>query len=798
MGWPHSISTGDHHVFRKTLLAVALGLALPPAAYAVDTVGAPTGTTHNDATDAKAQAKTLGEISVVGSGESRQVQRVRPANQQVLPPGTSLQKVLNYLPGVNAQSIDALGLNEQSLTMSLRGFNATRLGYTLDGMPLGDSAYNNYNGLSINRALLSENFGGAELAEGIGNVGTPSTSNLGGTVAYLSSDPAKTMGGRVAQTFGSDNNVRTYARFDTGEYHGFSMYLSGARTTSDLWNNQTAYNRSYGQQFNAKAVYDFGAGRITAFADTSRISQADDLYMSKSELARGLGWNWGGYAPDWNKALSRAYCNTGSYNAKLCDASGPDQDADGAFTGGQIMRNDDLYYIAGDFFPSDSVNVHAQVYHHEDEGAGNNWNSGSWSNKGTPQQLPLIIRETLYTINRTGAILSAGWELGINRIEGGVWYEHNVSSASRYNFTNVTGPRNLSGFLGGQPDVGVFDQRTVWQTRQAYLQDTIKLFDERLTIEGGVKSPHVTSDAKALPGIAKTPIAPNSSSQFATGSLSASKAFLPSIGAHYQLGDGQEVFASFAKNIAMFQGGFKLGPQAVSQATWNAQTSPLKPEKSRSVEAGYRVVRDNFQASVALYKVRFDNRLLQYNPCDSRQPVGPTCGNRFYNVGGVNSRGLELTTLWTPGEHFSWYNSASFNRSTYASDYVQAGVLQHTRGKVQVDTPSKLFASVLTYTYGPWFATLQAKFTGVRYYTYTNDQSFGGYMTYDAGMGYDFGKVSFAKDVRLSFNVTNLSNKRYASNLDSSVFAPSDAKGSIYVFHASAPIQVFGTLDVRF
>nr|WP_254063245.1 TonB-dependent receptor [Rhodanobacter sp. L36] len=783
-------------VLNKSVLALAVCLALSSVLHATDTT-TPATTSAGDASSTSKDAKDLAAVSVVGSGESRQVQRVTPKSLAVLPPGTSLQKVLNYLPGVNAQSVDAMGLNEQSMTMSLRGFSSTQLGYTLDGMPLGDSSYNNYNGLSISRALIPENFGGAELAEGIGNLGTPSTSDLGGTVAYTSSNPDKTMGARITQTMGSDMTHRTYARFDTGDYHGFSMYLSGARTSQDLWNDQSAYNNSSEKQFNGKAVYDFDGGHITAFADTSRTSQADDFYLSKNELSRGLGYNWGGYAPDWSKALSRAYCNTGSFVASRCDSSGPDQDADGAFTGGQIMRNDDLYYIAGDFFPTDDLTVHAQVYHHEDAGTGNNWNSGTFSNKGTPEQLPVIIRETLYTINRTGAILSANWDIGVNHIEGGLWYEHNVSSASRYSFTDVTGPRSLSGFLSGQPDTGTFDQRTVWETKQAYLQDTIKLLDDKLSIDAGVKSPHVTSDAQALPGIAKTPISPSSSGQFATGSLRASKAFLPEAGVHYQLGDGQEIFGSYAKNIAMFQGGFKLGPQAVSQATWNAQTTPLVPQESRSLEAGYRVVQDTFQASAALYKVAFDNRLLQYNPCDSRQPVGPTCGNRFYNVGGVDSHGVELTFLWTPVEFFSWYNSASYNRSTYNSDYVQAGVLEPTAGKIQVDTPTKLFSSVLSFNEGPWFASLQGKYTGKRYYTYTNDQGFGGFTVFDAGAGYDFGRVSFAKDVRLSFNVTNLTDKRYAANFDNSVFAPTDPTGAIYVFHASAPRQMFGTLDIR-
>jgi iron complex outermembrane receptor protein len=780
-------------LFKHTVLAVALGMAFASAAYATDT----DTTVDTTATGARRdKAQDLDAVSVIGTGETRQVQRLRTADQKALPPGTSLQKVLNTLPGVNAQSVDALGTNEQSMTLSLRGFSGTRLGYTLDGMPLGDSAYNNYNGLSINRALISENFAGAELSEGIGNLGTPSTSNLGGTVAYSSNDPLKTMGGRVAQTVGSDANRRTFARFDTGEYNGFSMYLSGARTTSDLWNHQSVYNGSTTRQFNGKAVWDFDWARFTGFADTSRTSQADYFYLSKSELARGLGYDWGGYAPNWQRAIGKAYCNAGTLNARRCDNSGADKDADGAFTAGQILRDDDLYYLAGDFFPSDSVTIHAQVYHHEDAGEGHNWNSGTYSFPGTPQQLPIIFRNTLYTINRSGAILSAAWDFANQHIEGGVWYEHNVSSASRYS-SYVTGPRDLSGPIDTQPDLGVFDQRTVWNTRQAFLQDTMRFLNDALTIDLGVKSPHVTSDAHALPGDAKTPISPTSNNQFATGKLSASKALLPQFGARYKLAEGQEVFASFSKNIAMFQGGFKLGPQAVSQSIWNSQ-GDLKPEKSRSLEAGYRIEQDSFAASVAAYKVRFDNRLLQYNPCDSRQPVGPSCGNRFYNVGGVNSQGVELTFVWTPTSNLRWYNSASYNRSTYASDYVQAGVVQQTKGKVQTDTPGKLFATQIDWNQGPWFASLRGKYTGERFYTYTNDQGFGGFTTWDLSAGYDFGAFSVAKDIRLTLNATNLTNKRYASNFDSSAFVPSDPSGTAYVFHASAPRQLFATLDVRF
>jgi len=50
--------------------------------------------------------------------------------------------------------------------------------------------------------------------------------------------------------------------------------------------------------------------------------------------------------------------------------------------------------------------------------------------------------------------------------------------------------------------------------------------------------------------------------------------------------------------------------------------------------------------------------------------------------------------------------------------------------------------------------------------------------------------------VKLSLNVTNLTDKRYASNL--TAFTNADPAGRALAFHASAPRQSFLTLDVKF
>lgn len=739
----------------------------------------------------------VGDIVVVGKGQTRSVSTLLPANLETLPPGTSVQKALNFLPGVSAQSIDALGVNEQSLTLQVRGFNTTHLGYALDGVPLGDGAYNNYNGLTISRALISENLGRADLATGIAGLSIPSTSNLGGALIYSSSDPRKTWGVRGSQTFGSEETKRTFLRVDTGEHHGFSAYLSGQYSEQDLFVNQPAWNQSTGKQLNAKAKYEFERGTITAFADISRTNQADDAYLSKDMQSR-LGWDWAGYAPNWQAYLDRAYCTVTGPTApsKCVPATAPEKNSDVTFTNGQILRNDELYYVAGDYRITDSLSVRGQVYKHTDKGAGNNWIVG-WSINPTGN-LPVQIRDTRYTIDREGVLGSATWNIGAHRLQAGFWLEDNTSSAARYIWTNVTEPFSLARFLKGQPNNAQWVQQTTWTTRQFYVQDEVKLLNDALTIDFGFKSTYSKSVAEAQRGIAVN--APPASSQFASGTLTAKDNFLPEIGVHWQITPEHELFASYAENMAMYQGGFKLGPQSVSQAVWDAQGHTLKPETSNSFDGGYRYISGPLQIALSAYRVYFNDRLLQYNPCPTNQQQNPGCGNSFHNAGGVTSTGVELGVLWKPVPWATWYNSASLNKTTYDDNLnwcTATCVVKETEGKQQVDTPKEMFASVLTLQRGGFSASLMGKYTGRRYYTYTNDQSFGGYTTFDLGLSYDLGNVG-VNGAKLAVNVTNLTGKRYASNFDSSVFAPDDAAGNIVVFHSSAPRQVFATISFDF
>ncbi len=69
----------------------------------------------------------------------------------------------------------------------------------------------------------------------------------------------------------------------------------------------------------------------------------------------------------------------------------------------------------------------------------------------------------------------------------------------------------------------------------------------------------------------------------------------------------------------------------MTQSAFDATQGQLKPEQSRIIEGGYRVVRRQFEASAALYDVKFDHRLLSLNPCPSiQQGTSLACTTRFW------------------------------------------------------------------------------------------------------------------------------------------------------------------------
>jgi iron complex outermembrane receptor protein len=200
-----------------TALATALCVA-PAIAQTVPATAAPVSDdSRADQVDAPDPAANSGEITVTGRNATRSVSQISGIEIQKVLPGISPLKAIQTLPGVTYLTADPWGNNEQNISLFIHGFNAQQLGYTLDGLPLGDQQYGNYNGLSPQRAIISEDVGRVTLATGAGDLGTASTSNLGGAIDTFSSDPRDRLGVALEQVVGSYDAFRTYVRIDTGD-----------------------------------------------------------------------------------------------------------------------------------------------------------------------------------------------------------------------------------------------------------------------------------------------------------------------------------------------------------------------------------------------------------------------------------------------------------------------------------------------------------------------------------------------------------------------------------------------------
>ncbi len=273
----------------------------------------------------EAAAGDVDEIVVLGQGQARQVQELGAADIALEVAGISPLKAIDKLPGVNFQAADPFGTYEWSARISIRGFSQSQLGFTLDGVPLGDMNYGNHNGLHISRAIISENVGRVEVAQGAGSLAAASTSNLGGTIEFFSRAPAETFGIEASGTYGSEDTKRAYVRLDSGEIvaGGPRLALSYAWQDADKWKGDGVQRQ---HQVNARIVQPAGDGQFFGFVNYSDRAENDYQDLSADMIGR-LGYRWDNFAKDWDTAVrvakvyqnqvARAAFNTGVANGSL-------------------------------------------------------------------------------------------------------------------------------------------------------------------------------------------------------------------------------------------------------------------------------------------------------------------------------------------------------------------------------------------------------------------------------------------------------------------------------------------------
>ena len=746
-----------------------------------------------DAAAAADGAANVEEVVIYGQGESRQVQAIQVKDIEQAAPGTSPIKMVEKLPGVNFQSADAFGAYEWSTRISIRGFNQNQLGFTLDGVPLGDMSYGNFNGLHISRAIASEDLGGVELAQGAGSLATASTSNLGGTLKFMSRAPSDHMGAYLAGTYGTDNTYRIFARLESGELPtGARAYISFADQHADKWKGDGEQKQ---QQIDFKFVQPLGDMTLTGFYDWSRRRENDYQDLSLGMIKR-LGYDWDNISGNWAQAVAvaKAYLANPAGDCTTNVYPSPIKCVDDAYFNASGLRADDLWNLALAGPMSEAIKFNVQVYGHRNQGQGTWFTpyvpSPNYGVVGaTTNNAPISVRTTEYTINRVGVIGNLDWTLGAHVISVGGWLEDNdFSQARRFYALNLDSPQRDSLHFMSNPFATQWAYAFNTTTEQGYIQD-VWTVTEAVKVNFGFKAVRVENKASTRQG-----------SPVLSGAITSSDGFLPQVGVNWRVNEDHELFAGYTENMRAFGAAHTgLSPFATDQAGFDViigktklaggKTLTLEPETSKTVEAGWRFRFPNpaITGVAAVYYVKFDNRLI--GTSTGAGIVGnPTI---LANAGGVTSKGFETAATWKITDAWSLFGSYAYNDSTYDDDVKDpstGAVTQRISGKTTVDTPKHLLNAEIAYDQNGWFAKLGAHYTSKRFFTYTDDQSVPGYTTVDLSAGYRFEGDGVLKGLEVQANVTNLFDKRYVSTIGSNGFGYS---GDSQTLLAGAPRQAF-------
>jgi len=760
-----------HHLMLGAAFSALVLVAMP--AHAAD----PAAPTVADPTEIDA-------VVVIGQGQSRQVQTLKSDALALDAAGTSPLKAIDKLPGVTFQSADAFGAYEWSTRISIRGFNQNQLGFTLDGVPLGDMSYGNHNGLHISRAITNENIGRIELAQGAGALGTASTSNLGGTLQFFSRNPSEAFGAQTNLTVGSNSMHRVFARLDTGALEGLGGlrgYISAVDQSTDKWKGGGEQKQ---RQYDIKAVLPLGEGELTGFYSRSERREQDYQDLS-FEMIKRLGRDWDNTQPNWALAVAagRAYLTGGALPA-------PFATVDDAYYAGAGVRDDNLYGASLNLPLSDKIKLDATAYGHTNEG------QGLWYTPYVPSPgfgtvgstaAPLSIRTTEYDIDRKGVIAGLTIDLGAHVVSGGFWSEQNdFNQARRFYAETAAAPSRDPLDFQSNPFFTQWQYSFETKTLTGHIEDSWTVSDA-LKVNFGFKAIKVENSVARVAG------------NVLAGKIESEDSFLPQIGFVYELNSDLEVFGGYTENMAAYVSAATAGPfGSQNQAAVDYIAKTLNPESSKTFEMGGRYRTARFQGVAALYHVTFDDRLV------SASTAAPILGLPavLSNVGSVETKGLELAGTYELSDAWSVYASYAYNDSTYEDNVVNGSgvVTVRTAGKTVVNTPKNIFKGEVSFDQGGFYGKLGVAYTGERYYTYENIGGQAPSTTVaDLTLGYRFGDDNaWTKGLEIQANITNLTDEDYISTIGSGGFANSDVAGTAQTVLTAPPRQAFVTIKKAF
>ncbi|WP_286165081.1 TonB-dependent receptor [Arthrobacter sp. TPD3018] len=230
-------------------------LMLPGAAFAQSTGSTEADTVGSgDIVVTGAREPGVGGVDIPATAKNKQVLNQTFISHQT--PGQTINDIINQLPGVSFQNNDPFG--SAGGTLTIRGFDGSRISQTFDGIPLNDTGnYAIYSNQQLDPELIEQ----VNVNLGSTDPDSPTASASGSTVNYRTLIPTDQFGARMVGSIGDYSFFRVFGLVNTGVFTpwGTKAWFSGSSATNDVvFNNFGKINK---QQYNAKIYQPIGSGK---------------------------------------------------------------------------------------------------------------------------------------------------------------------------------------------------------------------------------------------------------------------------------------------------------------------------------------------------------------------------------------------------------------------------------------------------------------------------------------------------------------------------------------------------------
>ena len=699
-------------------------------------------------------------------------------------PGQSVLDTINQIPGVSFQNNDAYG--SSGGTLSIRGFDASRISLTFDGIPLNDSGnYAIYSNQQIDPELIEQ----VNVNLGTTDVDSPTASAVGGTVNLRTKTPSRDFHIMGSGSIGEFDFWRVFGMIETGD-----LTSSGTRAwfSASTTKNKNPYN-NYGkvdkQQFNFKLYQPLGANDFIAVS--GHYNQNRNNFFGSVPLRLDTTTTPTSttprVVPDRFPLLNneRAYnlslpCTTDVAQAGIADVTNS--------CGTQFDRrynpsNTGNVRVNAKFSLTDSVvlTVDPSYQYVKANGGGTvtgreqtlvigantytGFQGGRYyfgrdlNGDGDTLDQVILMSPSQTQTHRIGVIAGLRWNLDDNNsVRVAYTYDR-----ARHRQTGEVGALDTNGepldvfpvnggLLTSNGDVlQKRDRLSFAILQQVAAEYTGKFMDGDLTVNLGVRAPFfkrnltnycfTTSAGGFLDCFgqnatlnanyaAANPYSFNTTTNAVTGFAAPQQRsftydkILPNLGFVYRLGDNVSVYGSYAKGISV------PGTDSLYNAFYfpagTAQARPT-PETTDNFDAGMRFRSGKVQASFSAFYNKFENRLATAYDPELDQNV-------YRNLGKVKKYGVDGFISVKPIEQFSLFAGASLIKSEIQDDIQVAEnqdgtpIYAATAGKHESGSPTYTINLGARGHVGPFTLGLTAKRTGPRYIYDNNLPTYTGFV----------------------------------------------------------------------